>query len=306
MNIVIIGAGAMGCVYAGLLAEAGHKIDVVDVWREHVDTINASGLKLTGASGDRVVTGISAHTETDGLDNADLVVIATKASSVGDAARAAQKISHENSLILTIQNGLGAGERIQQFIDGSNILLGVAGGFGASIEAPGHAHHNGMQLIRIGELNGGFSARVQSVADVWQRAGFNVKAYDDINQLIWEKFVCNVAFSGSCTVLNLTLGEVMSTPEAWKIALECACEAYRAGRAEGVRFDFDDVSRYVLEFGGRMPDARPSMLQDHMAGRRSEIDAINGMVPVVSARHGLDAPYNAVISAVVRARERAF
>ena len=120
----------------------------------------------------------------------------------------------EKSLVLTIQNGLGAGERIANFLPTENILLGVAGGFGASIKGPSHAHHNGMQLIRIGEMRGGLSERVEAIAAVWRDVGFSVNAYEDINQLVWEKFICNVTFSAPCTVFGRTLGELMNDSHA--------------------------------------------------------------------------------------------
>ncbi len=306
MKIVIIGAGAMGSVYAGLLADAGNEVWAIDLWQAHLDAIEAQGLRVEGASGDRVVRQLKVSTEAADAGPCDLVIIATKASGVEAAARSIGPLLQDHTLVLTIQNGLGAGERIARHMPTGNVLLGVAGGFGASVKGPGHVHHNGMELIRIGELEGGLSERVERVAQVWRDAGFNVKSFADINQLVWEKFVCNVTFSAPCTVFGRTVGEMMADPEAWKICRGCALEAYAAGRAKGVAFSFDDAEAYVTAFGGKMPEARPSMLLDHLAGRRSEIDAINGMVPVVASEVGTAAPYNEVVTAIVRSREAAF
>ena len=305
-RIVIIGAGAMGSIYAGLLADAGNEVHVVDIWQQHIDKINSTGLRLTGFSGDRLVTSIKAHVSTAGIGRCDLVIIATKASGVREAAKAATNVVDENTLILTIQNGLGAGERILASLQSSNILLGVAGGFGAAIKSPGHAHHNGMELIRVGEMCGGLSERVERIAQIWRDAGFNVKAFEDINQLIWEKFICNVAFSAPCTVFNKTLGELMADPHAWHIAKTCAIEAYDAAQAKKINLCFDDPVDYVTKFGRKMPDAKPSMLLDHLDQRKSEIDAINGMVPEVAAGAGTSAPFNEVVTAIVRSRELSF
>ena len=195
MKIAIIGAGAMGSVYAALLAEAGNKVWAIDLWRAHVDAINQQGLKVSGVSGERTVNGINASTDITAAHSCELVVIATKASSVASVAGSLQGRLRDDALILTIQNGLGAGERIKSSLESANILLGVAGGFGASIPQPGSVHHNGMELIRLGEMDGGITDRLKRVADIWQRAGFNVQTYEDINQLIWEKFICNVGLS---------------------------------------------------------------------------------------------------------------
>ncbi|MGI9319616.1 MAG: ketopantoate reductase family protein [bacterium] len=306
MKIAIIGAGAMGSVYAGLLADAGNEVHVVDLWREHIDTINEAGLRIEGASGDRVVHSVNAHSAPDQIGVCDLVIIATKASGVGAAAHSIAPVIDRHSIILTIQNGLGAGERIRAAIQNDNILLGVAGGFGASMKAPGHAHHNGMELIRVGEMQGGLSERLKQVAQVWQDAGFNVKAFEDINQLIWEKFICNVTFSAPCTVFQKNIGELMQDPYGWPVAQQCAREAYDTAIAKKIKLSFDDPYVYVSQFGQNMPEARPSMYLDHLDKRRSEIDAINGMVPVVAKEVGLNAAYNEVISAIVRSREMDF
>lgn len=306
MKIAIVGAGAMGSVYAALLADAGNEVWAIDVWREHVEAINARGLRVEGASGDRTATSVRATAHLADAGECDLYIIATKASGVGDAAKAVAAVMRPDSLVLTIQNGLGAGERIAQHMATDQVLLGVAAGFGASMRGPGHAHHNSMSLIRIGEIGGGLTDRVERVARVWQDAGFNVKAFEDIQQLIWEKYICNCTFSAPCTVFDCTIGEIMAAPDRWEIAKGCAREIHALGQAKGVTFGFDDPIAYVTAFGEQMPGARPSMLLDHHAKRRSEIDAINGMAEVLGAELGIATPYNQTLSAIVRAREEAF
>ena len=304
MKIAVVGAGAMGSVYAGLLASAGNEVWAVDTWKEHIDAIRAHGLRVEGASGDRTVR-LDATTDASEPGPCDLVIIATKADGVASAAASIGPLLGNDTLVLTIQNGLGAAERICRHLSPDNVLLGVAGGFGASIRGPGHAHHNGMELVRLGELGGGITERLERIGGVWRDAGFNVKCFDDINQLVWEKFVCNVTYSGSCTIFECTIGGVQDNEHAWGVARNCAAEAYAAGVATGVHFSFDDPVRHVREFGQKIPNSRPSMLQDYLAKRPSEIDAINGMVPVVAREAGTEAPYNEVVTAIVKAKERA-
>ena len=304
MKIAVVGAGAMGSVYAGLLASAGNEVWAIDTWREHVDAIRAHGLRVEGASGDRTVQ-LHATTDASEPGPCDLVIIATKADGVASAAASVGPLLHADTLVLTIQNGLGAAERICRHLPADNVLLGVAGGFGASIRGPGHAHHNGMELVRLGELGGGITERLERVGGVWRDAGFNVKCFEDINQLVWEKFVCNVTYSGSCTIFECTIAGVQGNEHAWKVASTCAKEAYAAGVAKGVHFSFDDPVTHVREFGLKIPHSRPSMLQDYLAGRPSEIDAINGMVPVVAREVGTAAPCNEVVTAIVKGKETA-
>ena len=304
MKIAVVGAGAMGSVYAGLLASAGNEVWAVDTWREHIDAIRAGGLRVEGASGSRTVR-LHATTDASEPPPCDLVIIATKADGVASAAASIKPLLHGDTLVLTIQNGLGAAERICRHLPPDNVLLGVAGGFGASIRGPGYAHHNGMELVRLGELGGGITERLERVGGVWRDAGFNVRCFEDINQLVWEKFVCNVTYSGSCTIFECTIAGVQANEHAWKVASSCAAEAYAAGIAKEVHFSFDNPIAHVREFGEKIPDSRPSMLQDYLAKRPSEIDAINGMVPVVAREVGTAAPYNEVVTAIVRAKELA-
>lgn len=305
-RIGVIGTGAMGSVYAVMMAEAGHEVLAIDSWQDHVKAINAAGLRLSGVSGDRTVRGITAGASLVGTAPCDLYIIATKAAHVGAAAHAISCVMRPDSLILTIQNGLGAGERIARHMPTDNVLLGVAEGFGASMTGPGHAHHNAMKQIRLGEMAGGITERLTALESLWQGAGFSARAFPDITQLIWEKFVCNVTLSAPCTAFDCHIGKLMANPEGWQAALACAREAYACGLAEGVAFSFDDVERYVTDFASLMPDANPSMRLDHLAGRASEIDAINGMVPVIGTRHGIETPVNETLSALVRAREADF
>jgi len=306
MKIAIFGVGAMGSVYAGLMAEAGHEVWAVDIWQDHVDAINKAGLRVEGASGDRLVQGINATTDAEDVGDCDLYVLATKASGVGAAAKTIAPLMGSESVVITIQNGLGAGERIAQFMETERVLLGVADGFGASMKGPGHVHHNAMNLIRVGEMNGGMTGRLERITGVWQEAGFKAKAFEDIDQLIWGKYICNVAFSGPCTVFDYTLGELMANPATWSIAQGCALEVYALGQARDIAFTFDDPIEYVTAFGHKMPDARPSMLLDHYAERPSEIDAINGMVVELGQQLGIPTPYNEVLTAVIRQREAGF
>ena len=306
MKIAIVGTGSMGSVYAGLFAEAGQDVWAIDSWDAHINAIAKTGLRLEGASGDRTISGINASTSLADAGPCDLYILATKAADVGTAAKAIAEIMPDDALVLTIQNGLGAGERIAQHMPTRNVLLGVAEGFGASMKGPGHAHHNAMRQIRIGEMEGGMTGRLQKLEEVWQSAGFTAKAFADIHQLIWEKYICNVFLSAPCTVFGCTIGELQENKAWQKIGLGCMLEAHAVGVARNVAFSFDNPIDYALRFASAMPNANPSMRLDHMAKRASEIDAINGMVPIVAADHGLTAPYNETLSAIIRHREALF
>jgi 2-dehydropantoate 2-reductase len=302
VKIAVVGAGAMGSVYAGLLAGAGHEVWAVDSWQEHVDAIRERGLRVEGASGDRVVR-IRATTDAAEVGAAELVVIATKAMNVEAASESARVLVGPETLVLSIQNGLGGPDLAASILGEQRVAVGVAGGFGASIVEPGHVHHHGLELIRLGERKGPATPRIEAISEVWRAAGFKVQTYDDVDRLIWEKLICNVSFSGPCSVLGCTIGEVIADPHAWTVASRCGQEAFEVARALDVSLGFDDAGSYVRNFGLKIPGARPSMLLDLMAGRRSEIDFINGAIPRAGREIGVATPFNEVITTLVKAME---
>jgi 2-dehydropantoate 2-reductase len=306
VKIAVVGTGAMGSVYAALLGRAGHEVWAIDTWPEHLDAIAQSGLSVSGASGRFVVDNLRVARSPADAGSCDVWIIATKASAVDAVAADIAPLLERDSIVMAFQNGLGAGDRVAHHISSDHILIGIAEGFGSSIPEPGHVHHEGMRLIRIGEMRGGMTDRVQRIEQAWRDAGFNVRAFDDVTLMIWEKFLCNVTLSAPCAAFDVTVGELMSDSDAWKVALGCTSEAYRLGVAKDVRFSFDDPLRYVTDFAATIPNASPSMRLDHLARRPSEIDVINGQVVTLSAELGLDAPYNESLCAILRHRESEF
>ena len=301
MKIAIVGTGAMGSVYAALLGDAGNEVWAIDRWQEHVDAINAHGLRVEGASGDRTVR-LPASTNAADAGVCDLVIVATKALDVEAAAESIRPLLGPETVVLPIQNGLGGPDRIAAVVGEEPVIIGVTGGFGASLRGPGHAHHNGWELVRLGERKGPATDRVRAVAQVWEDAGFRVAVFDDVDQLVWEKLLCNSTFSGTCTVLEWTIGEVLADPHAWSIASGCAAEVFAVAQAKGIHLDFDDPVAYARAFGETIPGARPSMLLDLLAGRQCEIDVINGAIGPAARSVGLEAPINETVSALVRAK----
>ena len=278
----------------------------MDGWRAHIEAICANGLRLEGASGNRTVKSIEAVSDVRVAGKCDLYGVATKAYHAEQAATAVGSVVGAEGEVVTIQNGVGGADGVSRRLGTDRVLVGVADGFGASVIELGHVHHAAFNLVRIGAIGGGISNRVERMVEIWASAGFRAKACADMNRLIWEKLVCNVTFSGPCAVYGNTLGELMAEPPAWETARGSACEAHEVGLAKGVDFSFDDPVEYATRFGLRMPGARPSMLLDHLAHRRSEIDALSGMVVGFGRKHGVATPNNEFILAAVRKIEENF
>jgi 2-dehydropantoate 2-reductase len=306
VKIAIVGTGAMGSVYAGLLGKSGHEVWAIDIWQAHIDEIARSGLSVSGASGSYVVDGLNVGRTPADAGPCDVWVIATKAQQVEEVAAGIAPLLRADDVVMAFQNGLGSGERVARHIPEDHILIGIAEGFGSSIPRAGYVNHEGMRLIRIGEMQGGLTDRVLRIEQVWGAAGFNVKAFEDVTLMIWEKFLCNVTLSAPTAAFDVTVGQLMDNPELWKVALGCTREAYRVAMAQGVAFSFDDPIKYVTEFSATIPNASPSMRLDHLAGRPSEVDVINGQVVELSRELGFEAPYNETLCAILRRRESEF
>jgi 2-dehydropantoate 2-reductase len=292
----------MGSVYAALFASAGHQVLAVDTDENHVAAINAGGLRVSGASGDRTVA-IDAYTTAPDV-SVDLVVVAVKAAYVGTAAPAVSHLVGPDTLVLTIQNGLGSLTELAETVGSDRLLVGVAQGFGASLPEPGHAHHNDMKAIRMGAYGAASDQDVGKVAAVWRAAGFDAAAVADVAAVQWEKLICNVAYSAPCALTGMTVGEVMEDPDVGPVSRAAATEAFEVARALGIALGFDDPVAHVREFAGRMPLAKPSVLLDLEAGRPSEVGVINGAVVREAARTGLATPVNSALTGLVLALER--
>jgi 2-dehydropantoate 2-reductase len=294
----------MGSIYAALLAHAGHDVRVIDAWPAHIDAINRSGLRVEGASGDRTVR-VAASTQIPQAP-VDLVVVAVKAAHVPGVAPDLRRLMSGDTVVLTIQNGVGSADIVAGHVHPDRLCIGIAGGFGALMRGPGHAYHNGMNAIRVGPHAGLPAAAVERLVGILREAGFNAESVANVEAMQWEKLICNVAYSAPCALTGMTVGEVLDDPDMGPISRTAATEAWTVARRLGIAINVDDPVRFVRDFGAAIPAAKPSLLQDHEHQRSSEIDVINGAVTRAAAKLGLEVPVNTTLVALVKIRERSF
>lgn len=305
-KVAVVGCGAMGSVYAGLMQKSGHQVHGVSLWQEHVEAVNGNGLRVYGASGETRVRLESMATSTSGIGECDLVVLATKAFDVEAAARASLPLLGPATVVQSIQNGIGSPDKVAAVLGSERLAVGVVGGFGASVPKPGEAHHNGMEMVRFGAF-GSLPARdLDAAAEIWRSSGFAVRLFEDTAQMVWEKLIMNVAFSGTACATGLTIGEVMADPSAWSVAEACAREALAVAHAAGVTLDVGDPIEHIRALGAKIPDARPSMLLDFNLRRRGEVDAIVGEVAALGESYGVATPVLRTMADVIRARETTY
>ena len=248
-TIAVVGAGAMGCLFGGLLAEGGLDVTLVDVWQDHVERINKDGLKMVGYGGDRFIP-VRATTDPSGMEAFDVVFVQCKAPYTREAVGRVQHILRADSVAISFQNGLGNEEEIGEVIGMERVLGGVTAQ-GAAVEGPGVVRNFSDLPTYIGEMGGGLSERVERIAAALDGAGLQTSASPNIRQAIWKKFLANIAVSPTSAVANLTIKEVFAVPELKETAFEALDEAAVVARAEGVELDSGGDAR------GDRPDCRP-------------------------------------------------
>lgn len=179
------------------------------------------------------------------------------------------------------------------------LIVGIAQGFGASLQAPGHAHHNDMKAIKMSAYSHADRKAIALVAAIFRNAEFDAITSEDILSIQWEKLICNVAYSALCALTGQTVGQVLEDPIIGPISRNAAIEAWQTTKDNKIDNDIAGPVQLVPEFTQRMPNAKPSALLDIETGRFSEISMINGAISRAAAKAGKSAPINATHTALV-------
>lgn len=304
MKIVIIGAGAMGGLFAARLAAAGEDVSVVDVWAEHVETIRTQGLILETGEGE-VRTKPAAVTRVEDLAAcaADLVIVFVKSGMTAAAARSAQTILGPVGRVLTLQNGLGNAEMIAEVFGADRVLAGTTAQ-GATLIGPGRIRHGGRGDTHIGRLTGPVDDFCREAAMILSRAGIPAIAEDAVQSLIWGKLVINVGINALTALLRFTNGQLNDHAETRELVKLAVAEAVQVAAASDVRLPYDNAVEKVLAVAAATATNRSSMLQDILRGRATEIDAINGALVREGVRLGVPTPVNATLTLLIKALEK--
>ena len=298
MKITVLGAGAMGSLYGGFLAEAGNEVWLLDVWKEHVDTINEHGLSLEGISGEKSITNIHATDTPSEIGPSDLVLVFVKSTVTDLAIKEAKEIIGENTTLLTLQNGLGNIEKIASVVEKEKIIAGTTA-HGATVLGAGKIKHAGRGPTIIGEIDGSITARINAIADLFNAANIETKASNNVVGLIWDKLLVNVGINALTAITRLRNGQLIEFKETEEI-LECAVnEALMVARAKGIQLSHADPVAHTKEVCKLTAENKASMLQDVLHKRKTEIDMINGAIVREGEKLGLQSPVNKVLSNLV-------
>ena len=305
MRVGIIGAGALGSVIGGSLAEAGNDVLLVNRNRAHVDAINRDGLTIRTDGRDRAVA-IRAAIPAEVGDPADLVIVLVKSFHTAEAVREAIELVGPNTTVLSLQNGLGHEDILIGLVGRDRVIAGKTY-IGGVMFGPGHviAGVDGKETI-IGELDGRISPRIERIAATFEAAGMKLVVSRNIMGAMWDKLLVNIATGALSGITRLAYGGLYAVPELEVAAMAAVAEAIAVAKASGIALEtVHPRDAWVKAGSGLPPEFKASMLQSLEKGSVTEVDFINGAVVRAGAKAGVPTPVNATLVACVKGIERA-
>lgn len=301
MKIAVMGAGAMGSLFGGLLAEAGEDVTLIDVWKEHVNALNARGLRITGISGERTIE-VNSTTDPSKVGQVDLIIIFVKSYDTAEAARDALPMASNETVFLSLQNGLGNIDKIAEAAGRKRIIRGVTAQ-GSTMMGPGEIYHAGQGPTVIGEPDETSTERVERIAKAFKHAGIQTKISSNIMGALWSKVLVNVGINPLTALTGLRNGELLDHPEIRQVMRRAVEEATMVAQSLGIEMEFNNPVEKVYEVAEATAANRSSMLQDVERRRKTEIDALNGAIVELGRRIGVDTPVNETLVAAVKGLE---
>ena len=305
MKIAFLGAGALGCAIGSALTEGGHETWLVDRFAAHVEAMSRDGLQVDDERGTRRVA-VRATMNPAEVGPVDLVVVLVKSFHTDSAMRGARALVGPETVVLSLQNGLGHEDVLSEIVGRERVLAGKTY-VGGVLRAPGHIQSGVTgKLTIIGELDGRITRRAQAIADAFNSAGLTTTVSDNIVGTMWDKLLINVATGAITGITGLTYGQLYDEPVLKAASLAAIDEAMTVAKAAGVALSInnaDDAWNMAAE--GLSPDFKTSMLQSLEKSSVTEIDFINGAVVRWGERLGVPTPVNATLVACIKGIERA-
>ncbi|MCK5151618.1 MAG: 2-dehydropantoate 2-reductase [Candidatus Thorarchaeota archaeon] len=301
MKIVVMGSGAIGSLYGGFLSLSESNSVTLVGRNPVVEAIRARGLIIKGVMGNHTIT-IDAVTDPSSIDSADLVLITTKTY---DTVRAAKSIKHlvdKGAYVMPIQNGIGTETLVADVLDTTRVLRATTC-MGAIIHPPGVITATGIGITEIGSKYSENLPMVSKVADMLQDAGFNVRASDNIQGVVWTKTIVNCGINPVGALTDMSNGEIHNNIALRYLVVRLVEETAAVADALGVELTTDDPIRYALGTAKATSENINSMLQDIRARKKTEIDSITGAVIRFAEELGIETPVSKTVYSLVKAIE---
>lgn len=301
MEIAVLGAGAMGSVFGARLALGGADVTLLDVNDAHLEQIQTNGLEMYLDEGTRRVQMAAMRPEAYS-GSPDVVLLFTKTFHT-DAALASIAKVLENGSVLTLQNGIGNAERVAAHVSADRVLMGMTM-TPAEFLGPGRVASHGPAQTSMFSLNGEHSPLLTALVDAMKAGGIDAKADPNIQAAIWEKASFNCSMNALCALTDGTPGSIGVSEDGRKLASRVAAECIATAKAGGIDADLNKVEALMTHACAHHLYHDASMLQDRRAGRKTEIDALNGAVTRIAADLNVPVPINETLTALIRLTER--
>ena len=272
-----MGTGGVGGYYGGLLAQQGN--DVTFIARgAHLKAIRQAGLKIKSMHGDFNVFPAKATAEPSEAGEVKLILFCVKTYDTEVAAESIRSAVGSHTVVISLQNGIDAAERIGNVIGVEHVIGGVTW-LSSAVEAPGVIKQvSQFRRIVFGELRGGLSDRIESILAAFKDTGITVEASENIQKVLWTKMVFITAISSVGSLSRLPLGSYRFIPETRALLIKIMEEAEAVARAQNVNLDEDVVQKWLEFIDSSAPNIKPSMQLDIEAGHRSELESMIGVV----------------------------
>ena len=304
-KVAVLGAGAMGCLFGGLMAEKGLDVTLIDVWKEHVDAINSKGLKMDGHGGDRYIK-IKATTDPSTLKPVDAIIIMCKATALEKALTNAKNIIGDKTMLMSFQNGIGH-EAIMQKIAGKEKVLGGTTTQASSVLGPGHIKNHAALPSWIGEYEGGMSDRVKDLAETFTAHNLETIAVPDIKKRKWMKLFALTAIGPLSSIFDLHHTDLYISNKNQEVSRELGkkiiLETREVAKADGVDVTEDECLEMFNKIVDSKQTNKSSMCFDILNKRKTEIDFINGAVSKIGKGHGVKTPMNDLMYKMIMVKE---
>jgi 2-dehydropantoate 2-reductase len=289
MKILIMGTGGVGGYYGGLLAQQGN--DVTFISRgAHLYAIRHEGLKVKSVHGDFMVSPANATEDPAKVEPVDLILFCVKTYSTDEAAQAIRPTVGPQTVVLSLQNGVEAAERIGKIVGPEHVLGGVTW-LSSAVEAPGVIKQvSQFRRIVLGELNGGRSERTQSIYEVLNQTGITVEISENIRKILWTKLVFIAAVSSVGSLTRMPMGDYRAIPETRSLLASIMQEVEAVARAQGISLDGDVVQNWLKFVDDAAPQMKPSMQLDVETNRRTELESMIGVVSRKGRELGVATP----------------
>jgi len=303
MKIAIIGPGAMGSLFGSLLTRAGKEVWLVGNREEQIDRICSVGLTLEEKGKTQIVP-MNATPDVTSVGKADLVIFFVKTYDIEEAVSDALVLEKEDTIFLTLQNGLGNEEAICDQVNPGKVMLGITG-HGATLLEPGHIRHAGWGKTFIGERDHRITDRALRIAQMFCEAGIDTEVSSNIHDQVWGKLIVNVGINALTALTGFKNGQLLDYPETVRLMHNLVSEAAEVARGKGAQVEGGPVEK-VKKAAEATRENRSSMGQDFDHRRKTEIDAINGAVVREAQILGIPVPFNQAITDLVKAIEQSF